>query len=124
MSQEATFTGRLAELIKLFADNFETKPAAPFFTFVSSNERGGPPPVPRIRDQNPPPGKLAQAELLREKISTTATLEKACIVVLGLAILFCLVYGTFFLSIILLCLAVPFYSAFRMIRKEHQQAAD
>jgi len=34
-----------------------------------------------------------------------------------------LVYGTVFLSIVLLGIAVPFYSAFRMIRKEHQEAA-
>jgi|SRR5580704_7223689 hypothetical protein len=118
---EETFTSRLADLIKLFADNFESAPRR------TSSKYLCPDPEPgferKIRDQNPPPWKVERAQDLQQKISVTTNLEKACVVILGGIIFLCLVTGQFFFAIIFIALGFAIYPAFRLIRREHQQAA-
>jgi len=118
---EETFTSRLADLIKLFADNFERAPRR------SSSKYLCPDPEPsserRIRDQNPPPWKVERAQDLQQKISVTMNLEKACVVILGGIVFLCLLTGQYFVAIIVIALGLAVYPAFRMIRREHQQAA-
>jgi len=118
---EETFTSRLADLIKLFADNFESAPPR------SSSKYLCPDPEPnykrKIRDQNPPPWKVERAQDLQQKISVTKNLEKASVVILGALVFLCLLSGQYFFAIIFIALGLTVYPAFKLIRREHQQAA-
>jgi hypothetical protein len=118
---EETFTSWLADLIKLFADNFETRRPHSSSKYLCPDPE--PDFEPKIRDQNPPPWKIERAQDLRQKISVTMNLEKACVVILGGIFFLCLLSGQYFLAIIVIGIGLTIYPAFRMIRREHQQAA-